>query len=167
MHVEVNTLKQKDTKFAEIPDVSHWEYPRLLINSLRHSLVALRAPWGWPSHDGAVLYRLSPQLGEDPPCWGPGVMWSSGGGNWGGSVGSALDSIPMCCRLELTTTLCQGHGWSLSKGGSRLSLWPVPTSYARGPVRGHDVPPEAFEKKWTWTVNLICPCSSHKLYLCV
>ena len=37
------------------------------------------APWGWPSRGGAVLYRLSPQLGEDPPCWGPGVMWSSGG----------------------------------------------------------------------------------------
>ena len=26
------------------------------------------APWGWPSRGGAVLYRLSPQLGEDPPC---------------------------------------------------------------------------------------------------
>ena len=25
------------------------------------------APWGWPSRGGAVLYRLSPQLGEDPP----------------------------------------------------------------------------------------------------
>ena len=37
------------------------------------------APWGWPSRGGAVLYWLSPQLGEDPPCWGPGVMWSSGG----------------------------------------------------------------------------------------
>ena len=36
------------------------------------------APWGWPAPGGAVLYRLSPQLGEDPPCWGPGVMWSSG-----------------------------------------------------------------------------------------
>ena len=36
------------------------------------------APWGWPSRGGAVLYRLSPQLGEDPPCWGPGVMWSAG-----------------------------------------------------------------------------------------
>ena len=36
------------------------------------------APWGWPSRGGAVLYWLSPQLGEDPPCWGPGVMWSSG-----------------------------------------------------------------------------------------
>ena len=36
------------------------------------------APWGWPSRGGAVLYRLFPQLGEDPPCWGPGVMWSSG-----------------------------------------------------------------------------------------
>ena len=26
------------------------------------------APWGWPARGGAVLYRLSPQLGEDPPC---------------------------------------------------------------------------------------------------
>ena len=26
-----------------------------------------KAPWGWPSRGGAVLYRLSPQLGEDPP----------------------------------------------------------------------------------------------------
>ena len=37
------------------------------------------APWGWPSRGGAVLYRLSPQLGEDPPCWGPRVIWSSRG----------------------------------------------------------------------------------------
>ena len=38
----------------------------------------MRPHWGWPSRGGAVLYWLSPQLGEDPPCWGAGVMWSSG-----------------------------------------------------------------------------------------
>ena len=31
------------------------------------------APWGWPSGGGAVLYRLSPQLGEDPPVEDPGL----------------------------------------------------------------------------------------------
>ena len=30
------------------------------------------------SWQGCSLQTI-PQLGEDPPCWGPGVMWSSGG----------------------------------------------------------------------------------------
>ena len=48
----------------------------------------MEAPWGWPSRGGAVLYRLSPQLGEDPPLlrtWGYVILWE----NRGGSVGPA------------------------------------------------------------------------------
>ena len=44
----------------------------------------------------AVLYRLSPQLGEDPPqlrTWGYVILWE----NRGGSVGSTFDSGLMCC----------------------------------------------------------------------
>ena len=55
--------------------------PRLMLHRLpmtAHEDVHNKAPWGWPSRGGAVLDILSPQLGEDPPCWGPGVMWSSG-----------------------------------------------------------------------------------------
>ena len=40
-------------------------------------------PWGWPSHGGAVLYRLSPLLRTR----GYVILR----GNRGGSVGSALD----------------------------------------------------------------------------
>ena len=58
------------TYVGELLPISGWYYT---------GLMSLVAPWGWPSRGGAVLYRLSPQLGEDPPCWGPGVMWSSGG----------------------------------------------------------------------------------------
>ena len=45
---------------------------------IRGAQDARPAPWGWPSRGGAVLYWLSPQLGEDPPSWGPGVMWFIG-----------------------------------------------------------------------------------------
>ena len=49
---------------------------------------------------GAVLYRLSPQLGEAPP-----LLRTQGyvilRGNRGGSVGSAFDSRPMCCRFDV------------------------------------------------------------------
>ena len=44
---------------------------RRCVNAINIETVLLlcgSAPWGWPSRGGAVLYRLSPQLGEDPPC---------------------------------------------------------------------------------------------------
>ena len=57
------------------------------------------APWGWPSRGGAVIYRLSPQLGEDSP-----LLRTRGyvilRGNRGGSVGSASHSGPMYCLFH-------------------------------------------------------------------
>ena len=57
-------------------------------------------PWGWPSRGGAVLYWLYiPPVGRRSP-----LLRTRGyvilRGNWGGSVGSAFDSGPMCCRFE-------------------------------------------------------------------
>ena len=40
------------------------------------------APWGWPSRGGAVLYRLSPQFGEDPPVEDPGLCDPPGEPGW-------------------------------------------------------------------------------------
>ena len=74
-------------------------HPKLTISSYNTSFLGVSAPWGWPSRGGAVLYRLSPQLGEDPPLLrtrGYVILWE----NRGGSVGSTFDSGPMCCRFE-------------------------------------------------------------------
>ena len=65
-----------------------WDFPE--------TRICVHLYMGWPSRGGAVLYSLSPQLGEDPPCWGPGVILR---GNRGGSVGSVFNSGPMCCRF--------------------------------------------------------------------
>ena len=54
------------------------------------------APWGWPSRGGAVLYQLSPQLGEDPP---PPWLRTRGyvilRGSRDGSVGS-VSTVDRC-----------------------------------------------------------------------
>ena len=48
----------------------------------------------------AVLYQLSPQLGEDPPppVEDPAICDPPGKPGW--LVGSAFDCEPMCCRFE-------------------------------------------------------------------
>ena len=40
--------------------------------------VCLSGPMGMAFSWRGCSLQTIPQLGEDPPCWGPGVMWSSG-----------------------------------------------------------------------------------------
>ena len=69
------TFDQKGRHYNEACDISRIETGT---DIKRYLATGHWAPWGWPSRGGAVLYRLSPQSGEDPPCWGLRIMWSSG-----------------------------------------------------------------------------------------
>ena len=53
----------------------------LMVAPLLSSFICV-APWGWPSRGGAVLYRLSPQLGEDPPVEDLGLCDPLGEPGW-------------------------------------------------------------------------------------